>query len=611
MSLLITKSIKKKKKFNGPLFPIVFFMGLIPFIVRLKPIKMDMSIYDWYDNTTQFYDFFAYYKAVFIFFTAFIAGITLLIHYVNKKYSNKKLKATCSFSLNYYYPLIAYFIFMLASWLFGPYVDIATFGYLERFEGGLILTSYLFLFLYITQTVVDEEALKKLTKWFIVSIIIMNLIGILQYIKIDYLNFDFFKKLILGKYASQAQLGKDVKEGRVYMTLYHPNYVGLYISMILPFAMTFFLCTRNWLKKGLWFILLVVLALNLHGSQSRGGLVGIGVTLFVALFILRKKIIENWYIIVPGILAACTVFYVADTKRDFFYSNRIKYTIQQTLADPLVYPVNSMETNEKSLRFDYKDNAIEFYYTDPLATDTYQFKVNGTNTPIVYNEETGKYGFTEAPVKELSFQILNYEDTSSYLNITIPTLRIKEWLFALKDEGILYRNPYNKEVKLSSVPTYGYKGKERIGSYRGYIWSRSNPMLLKNIFLGKGPDTFIFEFPQKDYIGKVNSYGVTNIIVDKPHNIYYQIALNTGLLSLIAMIAFWLVYIISSLRLYWKDPLNDFIPILGVALFLGICGYLGAGLFNDTSVSVSPIYWGMISMGYATNALYKNKKSSN
>lgn len=605
---MITKSIKKKKKSNGLLFPVVFFMGLIPFIVRLKSIKMDMSVYDWYDNSTQFYDFFAYYKAILIFFTALIAGIMLFIRYINKTRNNRRLKSTYSFSLNYYYPLIIYFILMLASWLFGPYINISTFGYLQRFEGGLILTSYLILFYYITQVVIDEEDLKKLTWYFIISFIIMNLIGILQYIKIDYLNFEFFKKLILGKFATQAQLGKEVKDGRVYMTLYHPNYVGLYISMILPFAMTFFLCTRVWWKKGLWFILMVVISLNLHGSQSRGGLIGITVALVVALFILRKKIIENWYIIVPAILLVCTVFYVADTKRDFFYSNRIKFTLQQTFADPLTYPVNRMETKGNSLFFDYKENNIEFSYADPLATDSYEFKVNGTKTDIIYNEDSKKYQFKDAPINELSFQLINYQDAGPYINITIPSLRIKEWPFALKEDGIRYRNPYNKEIKLSSTTAYGFEGRERIGSYRGYIWSRSNAMLLDNIFIGKGPDTFIFEFPQKDYIGKVNSYGIVNIIVDKPHNIFYQIALNTGLISLLAMIAFWLIYILSSLRLYWKDPLNNFVPILGVALFLSICGYLGAGLFNDTSVSVSPVYWGIISMGYATNSIYKAKK---
>ena len=42
------------------------------------------------------------------------------------------------------------------------------------------------------------------------------------------------------------------------------------------------------------------------------------------------------------------------------------------------------------------------------------------------------------------------------------------------------------------------KGKELIGSMRGYIWSRTIPILPHYLVLGAGPDCFLYEFPQDD-----------------------------------------------------------------------------------------------------------------
>jgi len=41
---------------------------------------------------------------------------------------------------------------------------------------------------------------------------------------------------------------------------------------------------------------------------------------------------------------------------------------------------------------------------------------------------------------------------------------------------------------------------------RGYIWSRSLPLLRNTILVGYGPDTFAMNFPQHDIAGKVKAY---------------------------------------------------------------------------------------------------------
>ena len=95
--------------------------------------------------------------------------------------------------------------------------------------------------------------------------------------------------------------------------------------------------------------------------------------------------------------------------------------------------------------------------------------------------------------------------------------------------GILAVNTYdNDELVLAMTEKSGFKmrgsggvlgvtdypdrlkfmdGYERLATSRGYLFSRSFPMLKDTLLIGYGPDTFVLEFPQQDYVGKMNAYG--------------------------------------------------------------------------------------------------------
>jgi len=134
-------------------------------------------------------------------------------------------------------------------------------------------------------------------------------------------------------------------------------------------------------------------------------------------------------------------------------------------------------------------------------------------------------------------------------------------------------------------------------------------MLKDNLILGGGPDTFVYRFPQNDLIGLYYTYGSPNTIVDKPHNLYLQIALNDGVVALLAFLAIMIIYIVDSIKLYalkdeYKKP-----QILGSVTCLGVIGYLFAGIFNDSVVSVAPVFWIILGVGVALN--YMNRKELN
>ena len=91
---------------------------------------------------------------------------------------------------------------------------------------------------------------------------------------------------------------------------------------------------------------------------------------------------------------------------------------------------------------------------------------------------------------------------------------------------------------------------DSLASARVYIWSRTIPLLTDSMLIGYGPDTFSLDFPQDDTFWKLRAYNVTNIIVDKPHNMYLQMAVNTGVLSVLVYIIGLFIFFIDGIGTY-------------------------------------------------------------
>lgn len=142
-----------------------------------------------------------------------------------------------------------------------------------------------------------------------------------------------------------------------------------------------------------------------------------------------------------------------------------------------------------------------------------------------------------------------------------------------------------------------------MGSGRGYIWSRSIPLLRDTWFLGHGPDTYAMYFPQQDAVGKLMYLGSTHKIVDKPHNIYLQQAINTGIISLLALLVLWGGYLLQSLIIYWQSDFKDWKARAGVAIMAAVAAYLVTGFFNDSVISVAPVFWILLGTGISLNRL--------
>ena len=154
---------------------------------------------------------------------------------------------------------------------------------------------------------------------------------------------------------------------------------------------------------------------------------------------------------------------------------------------------------------------------------------------------------------------------------------------------------------------------ERILSGRGYIWSVSIPLLKKYFVLGSGADTFVIAFPQQDYL-RLWRNGFSEQIMSKPHSLYLQVGVQDGVIALLGMVAFFVMYLAQSVWLYISSKFENFYEQAGVAVMLAVLGFAVMGISNDSSVTVSPIFWAIAGLGVYLNSqsakLRKERKSA-
>ena len=133
-----------------------------------------------------------------------------------------------------------------------------------------------------------------------------------------------------------------------------------------------------------------------------------------------------------------------------------------------------------------------------------------------------------------------------------------------------------------------------MGSARGYIWSRTIPLLKENLIIGSGPDTFALEFPQHEYDMKYQLYYTDRIIVDKSHNLFMQIFVEMGGVAACASM-------LLLAMLYRSGNYSARVRSYSLALLAAI----GAFVFSDLTVLTAPFL--LIIIGVLCGNMYLEK----
>ncbi len=609
------KTFFKEKNINF-FFPIAFVLTIIPLIVRMAITNADENTLNIFGEKAKS-ELFSQDKAfvLMIFCIALVIISIIFFKIIFKKKDRIVNSMIIAGSI--------FLIFTLLSAIFSNYKQVSFYGIYDRAEGFITITCYFILFIYSVYTFKTTNDYKYVITPIFMLIAINSFLGIFQYVGQDLLKSKLGMSIAIpSEYQSPNQgINLAYEKGKLYGTLFHYNYVGSFVAIVLPilFCLTLLEDEDIFHKLNLGFFSLLSMWL-LFGSTSRAGIIGIAVATIFALIIFWKLVIEKWkplLIFFSSILVIAVGVNLA-TKGSLF--ERVPSLITDTLSvfkDTSNFdyrdhvPVRDVKHIDKNVQVVLQNDTLNISYEN----NDYVFR-NSKNEIISYvkgNVNGNKlYTTNDENFKNISFKYGKFyansnRDDGLLLNIDNQPI----FMFNLKNDNSIHLINLNskKDIDVEFPPTVGFKGKEKLGSMRAYIWSRSIPMLKDNLILGSGPDTFVFRFPQNDLIGLYYAYGSPNTIVDKPHNLYLQIALSDGIIALLAFLSVMVIYIIDSMKLYALK--KDFTKSqkLGAATCLGVIGYLFAGIFNDSVVSVAPVFWIVLGVGVALN--YINRKELN
>lgn len=572
---------------------------VVPMIVYLKEVPVNEGLKNLYSSPTVG-DFFNYYKVQWLIIFTVFSTVFFSFYLYTKKII---LKLNIGFI-----PLFVYLFLVFLSSSMSKYHDIAFMGFIDRYEGFWVILCYVIICFISAHLISNEKDIKVLFGSLMICAAILSTLGISQLFNFDFLQTDFMKQLILPqKYVdSGTTLNFKFPSRYIYSTLFNPNYVGSFCAMTLPITIVTLLFSRKTYLKIFSAILSGLVLINLIGSRSSAGIVSVIITTIALVILHRKQLLKYWVPVLGILLSSSILLIILNVSLGNIISNEITDFLPKKHVQPI-----------------YKDGDTK-YLTD-MTFDKAKMTIYMGASPInvVFNQQSRKLEFSDDTGSKLKIMATPKDkdrfgfDSPKYIGLTFKIENNSIHIFApnvnyfvvIDDSGSFkFVTQSNKLVDIVKAKAVGFEGYETWASSRGYIWSRSIPLIANTLVLGHGPDTFGLYFPQNDFAGLIKAFRTPYMLVDKPHNMYLQIAINTGLFSLLAFLVFIILYIVNSFKLYFKPKKEDsFYYFVGSACVLSVTGYLIAAIANDSNVNVSPLFWIILGIGFACNRLYSRE----
>lgn len=585
-----SSTTNSKHKFNLQLLPIILVMAFVPLIVLIGTYKTNLTDFSWFSEEISKNDYFLYNKANMFVFLSIIMCIYIIYKAILEK---KHIKFTPIFIALGIYGLLA-----LLSCLFSKYSYFSFHGIYEHFESIFVLLGYCITTYYTYLCIKSEEDVKQVVRYWMIGLVILCLLGVFQALSLDFFQSSFGSALMNG--FANVDVTFNFEAGRVYMTFFNPNYVGTFVVLVMPILLTLAFHHKKLSHTIFLLALCIGFVFCLLGSQSRSGIIAIAVSALLMIILYRKDLIRKWKITIPVIGLFIVAVLIFNQLNNNVLFNRLTTMFQNTYVQP---NLTAIETNDDNITLVYKDETLTLEFFTP--TDTLLLK-DSTGKVIDYTSDgNGNFLLNDARFTGIEFGLATTDGEN--IDAMRATIDGKDWYFTNQsgiDDTYYYYNSFGKYCKLEPHKGVLPDSLNSFASGRGYIWSTTIPLLKDTILLGTGPDTFSIVYPQTDYLGKHNS-GFQDSIVTKPHNMYLQIAVQTGVLSLIALIAFYAFYFITSIRLYWKCDHTKFLNQVGIGILIGSFGYMIAGLTNDATLTITPIFYALLGLGLAANHLVK------
>ncbi len=580
---------KKEDSFNIKIIPVMVILGILPFLAFRHPYsKPVFDQYSWFREGVGGVDTYLYPKMVlFTIVSAFmlIDVITSLI--TMKKGERRELSKKI-------WPIGIYLILVLISSVFAHDKEIALKGGYDQVEPLMVLVGYAVTVPYIILSLKSDKDLKYVYHALFFSSFVTCLIGFLQFKGHNPFEMEWMKRLITEDKFYEMLEGTAVNDG-VYSTFGNTNYVGSYVCIVLPIVVSALFTKFGKVTKIIAAIEIPALIFLLIASRSKTGFAILALEVGVFVLFRLRFILKRWYVFVPLFVLMVAAFIKYDSTRDFYYINTLKKTLKPEKTD---FALTGIETTGDSIKLTYKGSEIEIRR---IFRQRQQLEVleNGTQIEIKQtNIQKGSLVLKSG--EELGYKLSTDENDNDIIEIqAVHTLVFK---YDRETGDYKFRNGYGGWDESIIRPNV-LEGYERLATGRGYIWGITIPVLKDYIIIGAGPDNYpvAMGLNGEDYARQLNArfYGT---ICMRPHNYYLQMAMATGVLSLICVLVFFVIYIIGCFRkLFWRK-LDTNSQRFAFFCMLAVVGFLGCGIANDSLVSVTPLFWTVLGLGYTMNS---------
>ncbi|MDR1000414.1 MAG: O-antigen ligase family protein [Clostridiales bacterium] len=484
---------------------------------------------------------------------------------------------------------------IVGSSLYSSYRYTVTHGIYDRYESVFVMLAYFVIF-FSAGLVVKRPFVFRMMLWgLLFSCLIISIVGALQLFGVDLFLTRFGSAIIMGD-PDRSLRSNFANQNLAYATLYNPNSAGSYCALMLPLTIT---CAVCYFKRIPLFILSCVCSvltfLMTLGTSSEGAIAGLGFAAIVAMMVLIRRIDFKRYARTLFVAGAAVIVVIAAVMIVPNVRDRVTEMAGKALSlgnVPIDNFFQDMSFQRDTVTFYTKNGSMTLQYDQPSRAVTVRDKDGVTLTPVSQSSDENM----------VTYEYNNDIMGRFYVDIPENTFTLRRggavfWLSSVDGEVCPLTILGDPIANPGQIAAWGFEDSLFWGSGRGFIWSRTFPMLLKRLLLGSGPDSFAIEFPQNDMVGCVKTFGTPYMTIDKAHNIFLQTGVNYGVPAMLALMFMMIYFIVAGINLLKKKEEVTEIWMQGFACLLSVCGYLVSVMFTDSVVSVTPIFYMIFGMG--------------
>ncbi|WP_295153040.1 O-antigen ligase family protein [uncultured Ruminococcus sp.] len=592
------------------------FAAVLPYISYLHSQPLTELTNKYFSSDTGYInDWFLFQKE----FCVVIAALVLLgLFMVEECFVEKRWKDIPLRKKNLRLPMIltgVYALLLIVSGILSEHKELVMMGVVKQYEGLLGVLGYLIIFLAAMNYFCDTKSLERFSTAMILTTLAASIFAVMEYCGHPLQQTDIMAHLMAP--ADKYELAKKLHStsDNVHITFFNSNYFGSFCGLMFPMAAAFGLGSRNIVKKILGCVAAAGIAVGAVLSNSTAGLyaVAAGCGLLFIIYIVywcRNKIsrVQSLiaFVCVAAVGAGGFTFVMKnndDMAARFYkvvnngsankeapeeYRERIKGTH---------YVLKEIRQGEHSLELDdYSGNTLTVTanVNDSGKPTGVYFSDTDGNKLETYVDDDDCTCFRDERYTNANFKFSNTDKL--YIDLGYE----KKMVFQYEDEKF---KPYVHSLYTQDTINT-YKGPEYFKkdlsalSGRYFIWGTTMSFLDECILIGKGSGNYVTYFPQYDYVSLLEVYDTPAMVVNKPHNWYLGVAVDSGVISLIVLLVLLGAFLVKGFGAVVLHPVKDRFLHLRLGLYVAVIAYMIVGIINDSYVCVSPVFWFIFGVGW-------------